>query len=359
MSSDNIPINVPITYIIRDRGDAANVIRDAQRLTEETGAMIRPTIIVKEETRALRTSVRMLAFDLRLVSSGLSILRREFEGLSPPMDAAIGGVRVLSAGFSAALGTWSFINRAQEKFGEDLLTIGRLTTFLKADFASLTVATQAASIVFAGLVGIHVGTFFGEMLSGIRDMKKEVRELTQDLQVLELQMLGLSDQSAMLREEQAMLNMIIAEVERKIEKQGFATAEDTARLESAKDQLAGLSVNQSQLAFQTARQTKEQTLLNNQMKRYEIIMGQIEEEAMGRLLPGFDPRGGFRPIPVGNQRANMVSGPIGSIQVAISLDGANIQTGADLETALGRGGALAGMNIRREMELDRYRVNSR
>lgn len=300
----------------------------------------------------------MLAFDLRLVSGGLSILRSEFEGISPAMDAAIGSMRVLSAGFSAALGTWSFVNRAQEKFGKDILTVSRATQFLSADFGSLTLATQAAGIVFAGLVGIHAGTFFGEWLSGIRDMKNEVRELTQDLQNLEFQMLGLSDQSAMLKEEQAMLNMIIAEVERKIEKQGYATAEDTARLESAKDQLKGLGVYQSQLAFETARSTREQTILNNEMKRYEIMMGQIEKEAVGRFMPGFDFRGGFKPMPVGNQRANMVSGPMG-IQVAISLDGATIQTGEDLERALGRGGTEAGINIRREMELDRYRVASR
>jgi len=388
MSTNRLPISVDIRVGVTEQGNLDNIVADAQRLREEFGANVKVTAQMGRSSEVSRSSVRGLAFDLRLVSSGLSILQNELEGVNAGFDGTVRGLRVLSAGFSAALGTFSFMNRLTNDFGDLSLTASSAVKFLKTNMDGLAVATKAAVWIFSALVAIQAGVFVFELVSGVGRLRDEIRDLNQELEIYELQLIAIQNQTVGLQEDQALLNFVISNTERAIEKQGYATAQQMAVLAAAKDQQQGLNNEMSRYQYLQAQITTPQTRAENQIRENELIIQRTQRAALDLLMPDI----GWRTTPLGaagmafpgaqltgevgrsglvnveagevimqkEQMATMLQGGGGgNIAVSISFPGAVISSGEDMEGALRRGASAAGAELRRQMEMDRYRIKRR
>lgn len=392
MSSNRLPISVDIHVRVTEEGTLKGIVSDAQRLQAETGANVKVTANLGESSKTASSSIRGLAFDLRLVSSGLTVLKQEFQGINPVVDEAISGFRILSAGFSAGLGTMSFLDRMTERFGKGIFSLSGITKVLGGDFNALSLGAKGLAVTVGIAAGIWAGTWIGEAVTGIKGMRTEIEGLNQDLQRFQYQMLGIQDVTLGYREDQAMLNMIITQTQYAIDQQGFATAQQTVIMESAQSQTKRLNADLAVTSYQMAQIQTQAGLATNQIGRYEIVIGDVERGAKEFMLGGFLPRGGgFVPIGAAQnvpgtqlggeirksgvieaeagevvmqrgQLASMIQhggGGGSSISVSLTFPGAIFATEADIEEGLARGGRMAGEELRRSMEMDRYPISRR
>ena len=382
MSTNRLPVAVEIRVGVTEQGNLDKILRDANRLQEELGLNTKVIAQFGRSSDASRGSIRGLAFDLRLISSGLSILVREFEDLNPALHATARGFRVVSAALSAGLGTWSALNRAQDEFGDLTAIASSAVKVLRTDMVHLGLAAKAALGIFALLIAIPAGVWAFELHSGISALKDEIKDLNRSLEVYELQLIAIQNQTIGLKEDQALLNYVLTSTERAIEKQGYATERQAAIVAAAKDQQRGLNVELSRFQYEEALFGTPRTRIANEIREYEIMIQRHQREALERILPGRG-RMGAANYPTGQlggeisksglvkveageiiaQREQfttmMQGGGSGDISVSVSFPGAIINSGADMESAIRRGGSAAGAEIRRQLEMDRYRISRR
>lgn len=336
-------------------------------------------------TGQYRSSIRRLALDLRMVSIGLSILKREYGGMHPVIDATITSLYTFSAVVSTVIGT---IGIAQ-----------RLMGFLASETAAAAKVIIGATIGLTGLaviagviVGIGLGRWLGEQTSGIAGMRQEVRGLERDLQDLTSATRDLGVEQAALTAEGAAYSAQIRALKNEIEVQGYATDEQTARLKALEAGLTDVQIRsgfvraeQSLLGFETTR-TKDS--IEDQREAIRDINRSMGEwlgaaTGLGRGLPqaGLAPpytgppraqiggevrRGGIVGVEAGEvimqreQAATMMAGRegFGPISLSISLAGAHISGVSDLEGTLQRGGERAREELRK-LNLQRHRGRSR
>ena len=336
-----------------------------------------------------RNSVRGLAFDLRLVSSGLSVLKQEFGGFNPVVDAAIGGMRILSGALSAGLGTISFVSRATYAINQQFGGFSNMLTAAGGAMSTLTAGSAAFAVVVGAVIGLAMGSWIGETVTGINDMKNDVRDLNKEFDEYKFRLLGLQDVQAGYREDQALLNMVIQQTEYSIAQQGYATDLQAATLLAAQSQTKRLAMDNAGLAYEMAQVNTQAGGATRQIERYGIQIKSIETGAKEFLVN--QPGAGFNPLmsllgrgpgaqlggEIGRtgpiwaeagevvmqkeQMATMMSrgGGGGAISVSISLPGAIINSGDDLESALARGGRRAGDELMRALDMDRYRIKRR
>jgi len=334
-----------------------------------------------------RSSVRGLAFDLRLVSSGLSVLKQEFGGFNPVIDATIGGMRVLSGALSAGLGTISFVSRATYAINQQFGGFANMVTAAGGAMSTLTVSSGAFAVVIGAILGLAVGSWIGETVSGINGMKNDIRDLNKELDEYKFRLLDLQDVQAGYREDQALLNMVIQQTEYSIAQQGYATELQAATLAAAQGQTKRLAADNAVLAYEMAQVNTQAGGATRQIERYGFQIKSIETGVKEILL------GGGRRGPGGMQSGNLPGGQLGgevgrtgpvwaeagevimqkeqmatmmsrgggggAISVSISLPGAIINSGDDLEGALARGGRRAGDELMRALDMDRYRIKRR
>jgi len=390
MSTSKIPISVDIRVRVSEMGSLKGIVTDAQQLQKETGAIISITAQMGRTSQLSRTAIRGLAFDLRLVSSGLSVLRTEFGGFNPVVDATVSGMRILSGALSAGLGTINFLTTSTRLINQEFGSFGGLIKAADDAMKTLTLGTAAFGVVVGAVIGIAAGTAWGEWKFGISRMKEEIRDLNVELEEYQYRMLNLQDVQSGFREDQAMLNMIIQSTEYAIEQQGYATEFQTAQLEAAQSQTRRLGVDQATLSYEMAKVQRETTLASNQIARYRIEIGAIERGVREAALTGWGLFGGGGFVPQGRalgvpgaqltgeigktgmlwaeagevimqkeQMATMMQNQGGNIQVSISFPGAVISSGPEMEAAIIRGGRRAGDELRQQMEMDRYRIKRR
>jgi len=387
MSSDKIPIAVDIQIRIAQTGSLKVMISDSQQLNKEIVGMSSATTQMGKTSGSSRSSVRGLAFDLRLVSSGLSVLKTEFGGFSPVVDSAIGGMRILSGALSAGLGTISFVSRATESLNKEFGGLSGLLGSASGGMAKLTASGAAFGVIVGAVIGLSLGTWYGEWSTGIADMKSDVKDLNKELDAYKFRLLGLQDVQAGYREDQALLNMVIQQTEYSIGQQGYATELQSATLLAAQNQTKRLGVSNAVLAYELAQVDTKAGGATRQIERYGLEIKRIEVGAKEILL------GGGRRGPGGMQSGNLPGGKLGgevgrtgpiwaeagevimqkeqmatmmsqgggggAISVSISLPGAIINSGDDLEGALARGGRRAGSELMRALDMDRYRIQRR
>ena len=363
------------------------MIADATKLRDETGAVVNVTATMGKTSSMARSSVRGLAFDLRLVSSGLSTLKSEFGGLNPVFEATVGSMRILSGALSAGLGTISFMTRATYAVNQQFGSWSGLINSAGGALSTLTLGTAAFAVIAGGLIGISVGTWLGEMGTGITDMKNDIKDLNKELDAYKFRLLDLQDVQLGYREDQALLSMVIKQTEYAISQQGYATDLQSAQLAAAEEQTKRLAVTNAVLSYEIAQVGTSSGRTSNQIERYGIQIKEIETGAGEWLLnqptAGFNPLlhllGRAPPAQLGGEIAR--SGPIwaeagevvmqkeqiatmmqsgaGGVSVSISFPGAIISSGADLEGAIARGGRRAGDELLRALNMDRYRIKRR
>lgn len=343
------------------------------------------------DTRSQATSIRRLALDLRMLSIGLMILKREWGGINPVIDATISGLYTSSAAVSVMIGATGILARTWDLLGmkgksvtdavrglRDAINAGTLGMM---GWAAIAVATIAAMIA--------AGTITFEWVSGISRLRTEIRDLKRDLEDLNSTMRDLQVGQAQVSAEQSRYRFVIESLKREIELTGDPTGELTAKLQAAESVSADLSVRSAEVNWRLAQQRAEVAATTDEIADYEEMIkeayrapGRAFTEATRGLgatveegIPGLAPEeqlggevrmGGLVNVETGEvimqreQVATMMGGygAGGPISVSISLGGANIYGAEDLVGTLRRGGAEAAEEIRR-LELLRRRTRSR
>jgi len=349
-------------------------------------------VINKEATRQSQqyaSSMRGLALDLRMMTIGLSVLRREFGGLSPALDSTIMGLYVFSAALSAGIGAMRLTDRLMAATTDK-------TSFLAKEFAHLTTALKtgsASGIAFAavvgGIIGLQLGTWIGEQITPISRWKSEIKDLEVELRALQGDIRNLGVEMAALNVQSAQQQAQIAAVKREIKMTGDPTGMLVAQLKALESQAADTGVSLGFAREESARLGFEALQDTDSMEDYREAIDEVRKGAkeiwFGPPLPG--PGGGRQVWPgafapgaqlggevrrrgvVGMEAGEvimqreqvatmMAGGGPGQISISISLAGANISGVQDLEGTLRRGGEAAREEIRR-LELQRRRGRSR
>lgn len=385
--SEHFVIATEILVRVTEKGTIEATVQGTKALT---GALKDLDAVSRTTTRGSRSqayAIRRLALDLRMLSIGLMILKREYGGISPAIDATISGLYKASAVSSVAIGatgmlarTWRLLGLEGKSVGEavggfrDALNAGSLSMM---GYAGIVIGTVAAMVL--------LGTAVFEQVSGISRLRAEIRPLKEDLEELKDVMRDLQVAQADLTAEGAKYTYVIAALKREIELTGDPTGELETRLKAAQAAQADLRISSLEVSWALSQERAEFARTEDQIEDYK---DQITEayKAAGQAVgggpggaiiipggPGGVPqqqlggevrRGGIVNVEAGEvimqreQTLTMMRGAGGPISVSISLAGAQISGIEDLVGTLRRGAAEAGEELKR-LELLRYRTRSR
>ena len=383
---ERFTINAEILIQLLERGSTEAT---QQAIRDINIQQTKNIVVNKEATSAARgysSSMRGLALDLRMMTIGLSVLKREFGGLSPALDSTIMGLYVFSAALSAGIGAMRLTDRL-------IATTTDKTSFLAKEFKHLstalttgTAAGHAFGVVVGAIIGLQLGTWIGEQITPISRWKSEIKDLNLELQALQGDIRNLGVEMAALNVQSAQQQAQIAAVKREIEMTGDPTGMLTARLKALESQAADTGVSFGFARAESARLGFEATQTTDNMEDLREAVEEVRKGAKEFWITG--PPGGaagmaYTPA-VGQQQLGgevrrrgvvgveagevimqreqvammMAGGGPGQISISISLAGANISGVQDLEGTLRRGGEAAREEIRR-LELQRRRGRSR
>jgi hypothetical protein len=342
-----------------------------------------------QTTSSQSMSFRRLALDLRMLSIGLMILKREYGGINPIIDASISGMYTASAAVSVLIASTGILVQVWNRLGlqgkglvEGIKGIG---TALNAGTLSMMGYAAIAVVTVAAAVGIGTAVF--EATSHISRLRTEIKSLQRDMEDLNSTMRNLELGQSRVTAEQSRYRYIIASLKREIELTGDPTGQLAVKLGAAEAAQEDLNVRSAESNWLIAQQRTEIAQTNDEIADYQELIkeayrapGRAFTEAGARLgrvegEPGFIPeeqmgglvrQGGIVGVEAGEvimqreQIATMMAGygGGGQISVSISLAGANITGVDDFAGALRRGGAEAAEEIRR-LELLRRRTRSR
>lgn len=336
-------------------------------------------------------AVRRLALDLRMMSIGLMILKREYGGLNPILDAGITAMYTFSAATSVAMGSVGILTRSYTLLKKAAGEGGTAMQGLSKIIGALPGGIHSVIIALGALIAIALGTAAFEWGAGISKLRVEIRELKRDLEDLESGMRNIQVANAELSEETAYYQMQLAKLNREIELQGAPTKAQEQQVKSLEARIRDLSTANTELAWAQARQQTTILQTTDIMKDAEEQItatyraaGKLAKEgilgAAGPLMtPPIIP--GVPEAQIGaevkapgllyvhrgeivesrEQRAEgmAVDRGGGPISIAISFPGATFATADDIVSALRRGGAEAGEEANRRLELMRRGVRSR
>lgn len=340
-----------------------------------------------KQSRQYASSMRGLALDLRMMTIGLSVLRREFGGLSPALDSTIMGLYVFSAALSAGIGAMRLTDRLVAVTTDKTSFLAKEFKHLSTAISTGTVAGHAFGVVVGAIIGLQLGTWIGEQITPISRWKSEIKDLKLELQALQGDIRNLGVEMAALNVQSAQQQAQMAAVKREIELTGDPTGMLTARLEALESQAADTAVSLAFARVESAELGYEALKGTDSMEDYREAIEGVRKGArefwfqgppsgaagmayvpdVGRQqLGGEVRRGGVVGVEAGEvimqreQVATMMAGGegFGQISISISLAGANISGVQDLEGTLRRGGEAAREEIRR-LELLRRRGRSR
>lgn len=384
---ERFTINAEILIQLLERGSTEAT---QQAIRDINIQQTKNIVVNKEATNAARgysSSMRGLALDLRMMTIGLAVLKREFGGLSPALDSTIMGLYVFSAALSAGIGAMRLTDRL-------VATMTDKTSFLAKEFKHLSTALSegtAAGHVFGAvigaIIGLQLGTWIGEQITPISRWKSEIKDLELELQALQGDIRNLGVEMGALNVQSAQQQAQIAAVKREIEMTGDPTGMLTARLEALQSQAADTGVSLGFARAESARLGFEALQGTDSMEDYREAIDEVRRSAkefwftgppsgaagMGyaaaprQQLGGLVRHGGIVGVEAGEvimqreQVATMMAAGgegFGQISISISLAGANISGVQDLEGTLRRGGEAAREEIRR-LELQRRRGRSR
>jgi len=383
---ERFTINAEILIQLLERGSTEAT---QQAIRDINIQQTKNIVVNKEATNAARgysSSMRGLALDLRMMTIGLSVLKREFGGLSPALDSTIMGLYVFSAALSAGIGAMRLTDRL-------VATTTDKTSFLAKEFKHLsnaistgTVAGHAFGAVVGAIIGLQLGTWIGEQITPISRWKSEIKDLELELQGLQGDIRNLGVEMAALNVQSTQQQAQMAAVKREIELTGDPTGMLAAQLKALESQAADTGVSLGFARAESARLGFEALQGTDSMEDYREAIDEVRRGAREfwftgppsgaagmafvsdvgqQQLGGEVRRRGVVGVEAGEvimQREQvatmMAGGGAGQISISISLAGANISGVRDLEGTLRRGGEAAREEIRR-LELQRRRGRSR
>lgn len=334
---------------------------------------------------------RRLTYDLRAMSIGLMILKRELGGMNPILDAGIQGLYLMSGAASTLMGVTGLLAHSWDILKPTLDKAGGATKFLSADIFALGKTATAGTIAVGGLIALAVGATLFEWITGVTAVRTEITRLEREVELLTRSMRSIKVEQASLNAVQAEYTFWEQKITLESERRGYATLAEATSLkylaEASKDaQLASL-----RLAMETARSnaTLEETKDRAESAQegiddyYASIMRRLPEMIVPYLklgqLVGTVPHG-IPGVQIGGevmrtgvieahkgeiymqreQAAGMVQVAGGySFSVSVSLPGARISNVGELNAAFRNAGEVAGEAVTRRLELLRRRSRSR
>uniref|UniRef100_A0A6M3LVG9 Uncharacterized protein n=1 Tax=viral metagenome TaxID=1070528 RepID=A0A6M3LVG9_9ZZZZ len=389
--SQNFVVSADVIVRINQEGNLEIVGKGLQTVTQAEKDVGAATKATTGYYGSQTYQVRRLAMDLRMLSIGLMILKREYGGLNPVLDTGITLLYQTSALMSVALGATGIFGRAIDMLKGKHETLGASISAVGAAINAGTLSmTGWGAVALVGVaIGVALSTVAFEYASGISNLRVEIRGLQQDLKELNSEMRNAQLAQQELNAETAKNQYAIAMLRREIDLTGDPTGELGVQLKALESVEADAVVRAKGLAWETssigvasARATDQIEDMKEQIaKAYggpgEIVGGAFQSTvqppgeywtgAPREQLGGEVRQSGIVSVEAGEvimqreQVATMMAGGNvggGPVSVSISLAGANITGVKDLVSALKSGGAEAANEIRR-LELMRKRVRSR
>jgi len=383
---ERFTINAEILIQLLERGSTEAT---QQAIRDINIQQTKNIVVNKEATNAARgysSSMRGLALDLRMMTIGLSVLKREFGGLSPALDSTIMGLYVFSAALSAGIGAMRLTDRLIASTTDKTSFLAKEFKHLSTAISTGTAAGHAFGAVVGAIIGLQLGTWIGEQITPISRWKSEIKDLELELQGLQGDIRNLGVEMAALNVQSTQQQAQMAAVKREIELTGDPTGMLAAQLKALESQAADTGVSLGFARAESARLGFEALQGTDSMEDYREAIDEVRKGAKEfwftgppsgaagmayvsdvgqQQLGGEVRRRGVVGVEAGEvimQREQvatmMAGGGTGQISVSISLAGANISGVQDLEGTLRRGGEAAREEIRR-LELQRRRGRSR
>jgi len=387
--SERFTVATEILVTVNEKGSFDATIQGTKILAAEQKNLNTSTKNYNTQAQGQAYLVRRLASDLRMLSIGLSVLKREYGGINPVIDATISGFSQVSAAMSVVLGAASAVSNTYKLLGQATGTAGQgvsaLTAVLWGAEAGL-MAWTAAFVIAAG-AALIAGTYVFETQSGISNLRTEIKGLENDINALTSSMRNLGVEQSAINASSARNQAVIASLKREIKLTGDPTGELAVKLEAANSVSEDLAVSSSWAASQLASQSYQLTKTKDAAADYEEQIEKAKQVATDTLVAGIgiDPsipgmglsshggkipgnqlggevrRGGVVSVEAGEvimqkeQAVRMGAGGAGNQTVTISLAGANIYGVQNLEEAMRRGANAAA----KELERARYKLRSR
>lgn len=334
-------------------------------------------------------SMRRLSMDLRMMSIGLRILKKEWDGINPVLDVGITAMYQLTAAGSVLVASYGIVTRAtktlRQAAGGTATTMGALQVALTATAGGVYIVAAAIGT----LVALALGQWVYTQRSGIADLKTEVKALEEGIDDLQRSMRNLGVEQSALTAQGAALRAQIMRTKREIEMTGDPTGELDARLKSLESTYKDLGVTQAFVQAKQAMTTYGIQQGTDAAEDYKDMINEASEASRKALFGGVG-AGGYRGAAAGTAPpATQLGGEVrrggligveagevimqreqvatmmatgregfGQVSISISLAGANISGVRDLEGTLRRGGEAARDELRR-LELQRRRGRSR
>jgi len=391
--SERFTVATEILVTVNEKGSFDATIQGTKILAAEQKNLNTSTKNYNTQAQGQAYLVRRLASDLRMLSIGLSVLKREYGGINPVVDATISGFSQASAAMSVVLGTASAVSNTYKLLGQATGTAGQGVTALSSALmvAEAGLMAWAAAAVIAVGAGIAVGTAVFEQRSGITNLRTEIKGLEDDINALTSSMRNLNVEQSAINQTSSRNQAVIASLKREIELTGDPTGILAVRLKAAQSESADLAVSSAWVSSQLAAESYQMVKLKDTTADYEEQIKKASDAGYGALfaIAGGNPKGmpygmmgaegasmgeipkqqlgglvrrsGVVSVEAGEvimqkeQAVRMGAGGAGNQTVTISLAGANIYGVQNLEEAMRRGANAAA----KELERARYKLRSR
>jgi len=383
---ERFDIHAEILIQLLERGSTEATQQAIRDINVQINQNIQAGRDATSQSRQYASSMRGLALDLRMMTIGLSVLRREYGGLSPALDSTIMGLYVFSAALSAGIGAMRLTDRLVATTTDKTSFLAKEFSHLSAALTTGTAAGHAFGVVVGAIIGLQLGTWIGEQITPISRWKSEIQDLKLELQALQGDIRNLGVEMAALNVQSAQQQAQMAAVKREIELTGDPTGMLATRLKALESQAADTGVSIAYAQSESARLGLEAIQGKDSMEDYREAIDEVRKAAKQfwfegppsgavgmqyaaaerQQLGGEVRHGGIVGVEAGEvimqreQVATMMAGGegFGQVSISISLAGANISGVQDLEGTLRRGGEAAREEILR-LELLRRRGRSR
>lgn len=389
MSQGRLIAYITFNVDVVKKGDLEDMLDDLKKMKETVPGVTDVTASLTTTTEAGGVSMRRFAMDMRMMTMGLYILRRELGGTSGVMDTATQSLFIFSAGLNVGVGLFRVLQDVTK-------TVKDYTKDGATGFEALGLAIKNSSWAGAGFILVvgaiaaaAAGTWAFEMASGISTIRDQINGWTKDLEGVKVAMSEVNAAQAGLNETGAIYQYQLAQLENAAKLAGGATKEQQTRIDALK-----LAIDQNKLSLQgygveAAHAAATQAGLTYQIAKGTYQIGQTYEMGKRILVGGFQGAGGMPPgaenVPAPQIGAEVTApgyiyahrgeiiepreemgpgfaagaGLGGNISVGISFPGAQFNTSEDIVSALSRGGEAAGYELNRHLELMRHGVRTR
>uniref|UniRef100_A0A6M3MFY8 Uncharacterized protein n=1 Tax=viral metagenome TaxID=1070528 RepID=A0A6M3MFY8_9ZZZZ len=339
---------------------------DAIRVKVAMGDLSNTTNVYRTTTVSTAASVRHLLLNLRMFSFGIRTLRREFGDTNPALEAFSTALIVLSAVGSSAIAAVSLLKPV---FAALIPVVHGLTFGLGALVGTTKVAIGVLGFTAGGvgavliaLAAIPISIWAMESASGISALKRESKDLGDDLKLLEGDIaslraeqdkfnLGMSATALRMRELKRAMDLA-GEGNKALESQYRAAASEMENME-IQALKASLAIDKLKVSETETKAVQEDLLRLAAARKMARVRGAsgLGEEAIFEAMKAENTMGrpSLEALQAGRERGPAGLGGIGqALSVIVNFPGAIFNTRDDIVSALEAGGASAARIIQNQ-----------